>query len=118
MRLYGPKTCSTVKKVQNFLNTNNINYEFIDLSKEPVSKDKIEYWSSFSTAQNLLNNRSKKYRDLKLKDKKLNTKELISLLSEENLLLKRPIIEHGLNGEQKLTIGYNEEEYKNTFLNK
>ncbi len=116
MKVYGPKTCSTVKKVKSFLDSNDICYEFIDLTKESISKDKIEYWNSFAPSSKLLNNRSKKYRDLKLKDKKLSEDKITSLLSEENLLLKRPIIEHGLNGEKKLTIGYNEEEYKTTFL--
>lgn len=116
MKLYGPKTCATVKKVKNFLDNNNICYEFIDLSKESVSKEKIEYWSSFTPSSTLLNNRSKKYRDLKLKDKKLSEDKIASLLEKENLLLKRPIIEHGLNGEKRLTVGFNEEEYKATFL--
>lgn len=48
MKLYGPKTCATVKKVKKFLDNNNICYEFIDLTKESISKDKIEYWNSFS----------------------------------------------------------------------
>lgn len=116
MKLYGPKTCATVKKVKKFLDNNNICYEFIDLTKESISKDKIEYWNSFSPSSSLLNNRSKKYRDLKLKGKKLTEEKITSLLSEENLLLKRPIIEHGLNGEKKLTVGFDEDEYKATFL--
>lgn len=116
MKLYGIKTCASVKKARAFFDKNDINYNFIDLNKDPVGKDKIEKWQNFTPATSMLNPRSKSYRDLKLKDEKITDKKAVDLLSKENSLIKRPIIEHGLNGEDKFTIGFNEEEYKNTFL--
>jgi len=118
MKLYGIKTCPSVKKAKEFFDNNNINYEFIDINKDGVSKDKIEYWLNFTEAKNLFNSRSKAYRDLNLKGTNLNTKTKTKLLWENNSLLKRPILEHGLNGEQKLYVGYNLADYKEIFLSK
>jgi len=118
MRLYGINTCPSVKKAKKFFDNNNINYEFIDINKSGVSKDKIEYWLNFTEAKNLFNFRSKIYRDLDLKGTNLNAKTKIKLLWENNSLLKRPILEHGLNGEEKLYIGYNLADYNEIFLSK
>ena len=116
MKMYGIKTCASVKKAKAFFETNNISYDFIDLSKEPVETEKIEQWQEFTPATSMLNPRSKVYRDLGLTDKKPTDKKAVTIITKDNGILKRPIIEHGLNGEEKFTIGFNEEEYKNTFL--
>lgn len=116
MKLYGTKSCGSVKKAKTFFDENNISYEFIDLSKDGVDEDKIKYWVSFIEDKKFLNPRSKVYKDLNLKEKKPKGTKLISLLAKENMLIKRPVIEHGLNGEEKLTLGYDEEEYKKVFL--
>ncbi|WP_321312756.1 Spx/MgsR family RNA polymerase-binding regulatory protein [Halarcobacter sp.] len=117
MKMYGIKSCASVKKAKAFFDNNNISYEFIDLAKTPVGKDKVEQWTTFTPATSMLNPRSKSYRDLGLKDKKPTEKKALSLIEKDNGILKRPVIEHGLNGEYKFTIGFNEEEYNSTFLN-
>lgn len=116
MKMYGIKTCASVKKAKAFFDKNDISYDFIDLAKTPVDVQKIEKWQAFTPASSMLNSRSKAYRDLGLKGKNLSDKKVISIIAKENSVLKRPVLEHGLNGEEKLTIGFNEEEYKNTFL--
>jgi len=116
MKMYGIKSCASVKKAKAFFDKNNISYEFIDLAKTPVNKEKIEQWSAFVPTIKMLNPRSKSYRDLGLKNKNITEKKALDLIEKDNGILKRPIIEHGLNGEYKFTIGFNEEEYKSTFL--
>lgn len=116
MKMYGIKSCQSVKKAKAFFDENNISYDFIDLSKEPVNKEKIEKWQTFTSATSMLNPRSKVYRDLELKTKKPTEKKAVSIIEKDNGILKRPIIEHGLNGEERFTIGFKEEEYKSTFL--
>ena len=116
MKMYGIKTCASVKKAKAFFDENSISYEFIDLNKEPVSNEKIEKWQEFTLATSMLNPRSKIYRDLNLKNNKPTEKKAVTIIAKDNAILKRPIIEHGLNGEEKFTIGFKEEEYINTFL--
>ncbi len=113
MKFYGIKTCASVKKAKDFLDNNGIEYEFIDISRVKVPKEKIEYWLGFVEPKALFNTRSKAYRELNLKGEDLNKK--VHHLWEENSLIKRPVIEHGLNGEQKLHVGFDEDDYKNIF---
>jgi len=117
MKMYGIKTCASVKKAKAFFDENNIYYEFIDLNKTPVNREKIKKWQKFESATNMLNPRSKAYRDLGLKNKKITEDKALDLIEKDNTILKRPVIEHGLNGEEKFTIGFNEKIYKKTFLN-
>lgn len=116
MKMYGIKTCASVKKAKTFFDENNISYEFIDLSKEPINKEKIEKWQEFVPATSMLNPRSKVYRDLDLKNNKPTEKKAITIIAKDNGILKRPVIEHGLNGDDKFTIGFDIKEYKDTFL--
>jgi len=118
MRVYGIKNCPSVKKALTFFENNNICYEFIDISKNSISKEHIEYWLNFIEPKELFNSRSKTFKEKELKGKNLNTKTRLKLLWEDNSIIKRPVIEHGLNGEERLYIGFNEEDYTNTFLEK
>lgn len=117
MKVYGIKSCASVKKAKKFFDDNNISYEFIDLNKTPIDKEKIESWQKFIPVTSMLNPRSKSYRDLDLKNNKPSEKKAITIIAKDNGVLKRPIIEHGLNGEEKFTIGFNEENYNSEFLN-
>jgi len=116
MKVYGISNCASVKKAKEFFESNNIDYEYIDINKTGIDGEKLAYWQGFVSPFSMLNPRSKKYRDLGLKGKKLTDKKIVDLISKENSLIKRPIIEHGLNGEEKFTIGFDEVEYKSTFL--
>ncbi|RXK13456.1 arsenate reductase family protein [Halarcobacter mediterraneus] len=116
MKVYGISNCASVKKAKKFFDEHSILYEFVDLSKTSLDKEKIESWQNFLPAGQMLNSRSKSYREMDLKNKKLDDKKALKAILKDNLILKRPIIEHGLNGEQKFTIGFDEQEYKQTFL--
>ncbi len=116
MKMYGINSCQSVKKAKAFFDENNISYDFIDLNKEPVNKEKLAKWQTFTSATSMLNPRSKVYRDLNLKTEKPTEKKALNIIVKDNSILKRPIIEHGLNGEERFTIGFKEDEYKSTFL--
>jgi len=60
----------------------------------------------------VFNARGKKYRDLKLKELNLDEIGKYEWLCKEPMLLKRPVVD--FNG--KVTVGFNEESYKNSFL--
>jgi Spx/MgsR family transcriptional regulator len=117
MKLYGIKSCASVKKARSFFDTNDIKYEFIDISKKGIDSDKLNYWTNFIDSINMLNPRSKAYKENKVKEmKNLTSKKASKLILNDNTILKRPIIEHGLNGEEKLYIGFKESDYIKEFL--
>jgi len=112
IKVYGIKTCGSVKNALKFFNDNAIEYEFIDFKKEPPSCEKIDYWISKVGVDKLLNTRGTKYRMLKLKDLNLDENGKREWLCKEYLLIKRPVVELE---DGRVIVGFNEDEYKEVF---
>ena len=112
MKVYGIKTCGSVKKAIKFFKDNGIEYEFIDFKKTPVMCEKINEWLKKVDIDTLFNKRGTKYRQLKLKELNLDDEGKKEWLCKENLLIKRPVIELD-NGE--IVVGFDEERYKEIF---
>ena len=111
MKVYGIKTCGSVKKAIKFFKDRNIEFEFIDLKKEPVGCEKIEEWIKKVGIDTLFNKKGTKYRTLKLKELNLDDESKKEWLCKENLLIKRPVIEL----DEKVIVGFDEEKYKEMF---
>jgi arsenate reductase (glutaredoxin) len=109
--IYGIKSCGSVKKALQFLDTHSIHYTFHDFKVTPVSREKIEEWLKKSDMAVLLNSKSTTYRALGIKALQLDNDGKIEWMSNHNLLLKRPIIEYG----DQLVIGYDQSHYEGTF---
>ncbi len=112
MKIYGIKTCGSVRKALKFFNDNSIKYEFINFKKTPVEKDKIEFWLKKVSIDTLFNKKGTKYRTLKLKELNLDDEGKKEWLEKENLLIKRPVIEYN----DDVIVGFDEERYKEIFL--
>ena len=113
MKVYGIKTCGSVKKALKFFKDNGgIDYEFVDFKKTPVGCEKIDEWISKVGVNTLFNNRGRKYKELKLKELNLDDEGKKEWLCKENILIKRPVIELD-NGD--IIVGFDEEKYKEIF---
>ena len=112
IKIYGIKTCSTVRKAIKFCKDNDIDYAFVDFRANPLESEKIKYFTSQVDINILFNNRGTKYRDLKLKDLNLTDSDKLEWLIKENMLLKRPVVEY----DDKVLVSYNEEIYKKEIL--
>lgn len=112
MRIYGIKTCGSVKKAMKFFKDNAIDFELVDLKKQSVDCAKIESWLQKTTIDTLFNNRGTKYRTLKLKDLSLDDEGKKQWLCKENMLIKRPVIEY----KDDLVVGFDEESYQKIFV--
>ncbi len=111
MKIYGIKTCGSVRKALKFMNDNGIEYEFIDFKKEPVDAVKIKEWLGHTSLDILLNTKGTKYKTLKLKDMNLSDTQKIEWMARENLIIKRPVIEY----KGDVIVGFGEERYRNYF---
>ncbi len=111
IKIYGIKSCGSVKKALTFMKEHAIAYEFIDFKATPVNKEKIESWISKSSLDLLLNTKGTKYKTLKLKELNLTDAQKVEWLTKENLLIKRPVIEIGTS----LVVGFDENRYKELF---
>ena len=112
MKLYGIKTCGSVRKAIKFFKENNLEFELIDFKKTTIGEKEISYWLTKVSIDKLFNNRGTKYRTLKLKDLNLNDNGKKEWLIKENMLIKRPVIEYN----DEVIIAFDEELYKSIFL--
>ncbi len=111
MKLYGIKTCGSVRKAIKFFKENDIEFEFIDFKKVNINADKIDDWLKKVSIDKLFNNRGTKYRTLKLKDLNLDDNGKKEWLAKENMLIKRPVIEYG----DDVIVAFDEEKYNTIF---
>ena len=112
MKVYGIKTCGSVKKALKFFKNHDISYEFVDFRKEPVGLDTIKRWLKQVSLEVLFNNRGTKYRTLKLKELNLDDTQKIQWLANENMLIKRPVIEF----KDQIIVAFDEAKYQSQFL--
>jgi len=112
MKLYGIKTCGSVKKAMKFFKDNDIEFEFIDFKKTTIGEDEINHWLKKVSIDTLFNNRGTKYRTLKLKELNLDDEGKKEWLIKENMLIKRPIVKY----KNKVIVAFDEENYKTTFI--
>jgi Spx/MgsR family transcriptional regulator len=112
LKVYGIKTCGSVKKALKFLDERGIAYEFVDFKKSPVGCDKIDEWLKQVDIDTLFNSRGTKYRQLGLKELNLDAAGKREWLCKENLLIKRPVIELD---DGRVIVGFDEERYREIF---
>ena len=106
--IYGIKTCDKVKKAVSWLQNNGIEYQYVDLRSKTFDNSKVDDWlRQFGSAQ-LLNKKSRTWRNL---DESITSNiqgsQILSLLVEYPTLIKRPILESS----DKLIIDFDEEKY-------
>ncbi len=109
IKVYGIKTCGSVRKALKFLNDLNKEVEFIDIRKTPQDCDKIKKWLEKVSIDTLFNKKGTKYRQLKLKELNLDDSSKLEWLCKENMLIKRPVIELE-NGD--IIVGFDEKSYQ------
>ena len=111
---YSYPQCSTCKKASKWLDQNKINYQFIDIVKEPPSKKFLELaLIQFSLdIKKIFNTRGKSFKSRDFDILNLTKDKIIELLSNDGKLIKRPFL---IINESKLILGFNESEYASNF---
>ena len=105
--------CSTCKKAKKYLEDNNIKYVDREIKEKTPTINEINNWiDKYDININKLFNTSGIiYREMKLKDRldSMTKEEKIELLSNNAMLIKRPL----LVCNDKILIGFKEKEYVN-----
>ena len=91
-----------------WMDKNDVEYEFIDLKKEPLSDEKLADFVEKVGLDVILNRRGMKWRTLGLKDKNLSEQELFDQLLEHQTMIKRPVLELG----EAILVGYDEDAFE------
>jgi Spx/MgsR family transcriptional regulator len=111
MKLYGIKTCDSVRKARKFFKDRGIDYDFVDFRETPVKEETISKWLEKVSIDSLFNKRGTTYRTLKLKELNLDDEGKKAWLAKENMLIKRPVIEY----ENQVITGFDEKRYEEIF---
>jgi len=109
LHVIGIKNCDTIRKTRKWLAENEVEYDFIDLKKEPLTIDEIKELEYKVGLEVLVNKRGTTYRNLGLKDKDLSNQEMLEVLQENQSMIKRPV----LVMDEAVLVGYDEEAFKN-----
>jgi len=109
--------CGTCRKAKKWLDENHVAYEEVHIVENPPSRSTLEelYKNSGLEIKKFFNTSGQKYRELGLKDKvkEASDAELLDILASDGMLIKRPLTTDG----HKVTVGFKEEEFKESWIN-
>ena len=108
--------CTTCQKAQKWLDTNGIEYELRDIKLNNPTKDELTAWYKKSglPLKKLFNTSGLLYKSLELKTKlpAMSDEEMLSLLSTDGMLVKRPL----LVGDKFVLAGFKESEWSEELI--
>lgn len=92
IKVYGIKNCNTVKKTLDYLDDNQLSYEFIDFKKQIPSKAELTRWKK-AFGDWPVNTKGPTYRKIKAEFGPANAAKKYEILMKETSAIKRPILE-------------------------
>ena len=103
--------CTTCQKARKWLDENNIEYELRDIKTENPCLEELTAWHKLSDLplRKFFNTSGLLYKSMGLKTKLLamTNEEMLSLLSTDGMLVKRPLV----IGEDFVLVGFKEGEW-------
>lgn len=107
--LYGISNCSTVKKAKDWLQENNIDFQFHDYRKQGLTTELLESFEDSLSWEVILNKKSTGWRKLSDEQKAQVSKQTaLQYMLETPTLIKRPILDTG----KKMIVGFKAENYQ------
>ena len=108
--------CTTCKKAKKWLEDNNVCFEDRHIVESNSSADELRLWHSKSglPLKKFFNTSGLKYKSLGLKDKlpAMSEDEMFAILSEDGMLVKRPIVV----GDDFVLVGFKEAQWRAALL--
>ena len=106
--------CSTCRKAAKWLDEQNIEYQLIDIVKNPplFRYLNLAFEQHSSDLKGIFNTRGKAFKSINLDIYVLSKEEIIQLLLSDGKLIKRPFLVYE---EIKIILGFKESEYKDLF---
>lgn len=111
MQLFGIPNCNTVKKARDWLENNDVTYEFHDFKKNGVSHALLENWLAQTPWEKLVNRAGMTWRNLSEPEKAAvqDNESAIKLMLEKSSVIKRPVL---VKDGKIMSLGFNEATYQ------
>jgi len=107
--LYGISNCNTVKKAKDWLQENNIAFQFHDYRKQGLSAELLASLEETVGWEKLLNKQSTSWRKLSDEQKgNISKQTALEFMLETPTLIKRPVLDTG----DKMIVGFKAENYQ------
>ncbi|MDO5039474.1 arsenate reductase family protein [Clostridium sp.] len=104
--------CTTCRRAKKWLEENKIDFEDRDIKLNNPSKEELKEWLKKSNLEikKFFNTSGVLYREKGMKDKVkvLSEDELLDILSEDGMMVKRPLI----IGDNEVLVGFKEAEWE------
>ena len=112
---YSYLKCSTCRKAANWLESKDLEFQLIDIVKEPplVNYLNLALDQYSDDKKRIFNARGKAFKTLSLNINSLSRDEIIQLLLSDGKLIKRPFL---ICEGKKVILGFNEIEYAKQFI--
>lgn len=102
----GIPNCDTIRKTRKWLDENKVEYAFVDVKKEPLTRSEIVELASMVTFDSLVNRRGTTWRNLGLGDAELSDQQMLDLLEKNQTMIKRPVI---VSEDGAVMVGFDED---------
>ena len=106
VKLYGIPNCNKIRNTIKILEEKNIEYEFINVRKTPISEDQLKKVVDFLGMAAIFNKKGTTYRRLNLNYESMNDQARFENIQNEQSMIKRPLIER----DGKFHVGFDEQE--------
>jgi Spx/MgsR family transcriptional regulator len=93
-KLYGVPSCNKIRDAKVTLESNNIEFQFVNVKKTPISEDQLKVIVDQLGIDKVLNKQGLTYKKLGLKQMNLNETQQLQWLRKEQGMIKRPLIEN------------------------
>lgn len=92
--MYGIKNCDTIKKARNWLQDNDIKFDFHDYKASGAAREDLEKWVESLGWEKVLNRAGTTFRKLADEDKAdLDAAKAIDLMLAQPSMIKRPLLD-------------------------
>ncbi|MEO1146785.1 MAG: Spx/MgsR family RNA polymerase-binding regulatory protein [Cyanobacteria bacterium J06638_22] len=91
IQVYGIPNCGTCKKAFQWLDTNGVEYDFINTKEQPPSKEMVQEWIAALSAKPMRNTSGQAYRALGPERDTWSDDQWAEAFANDAMLLKRPL---------------------------
>ncbi len=94
IKLYGIPNCNKIRNTRKILEKLRIEYEFVNVRKNPIAREKLKSIISVVGIDNIFNTKGTTFRRLNLDYRKMSAEDRFNTLLREQSMIKRPLIEN------------------------